>query len=92
MPQHVLHRYHLVREIMNWGDVKHQKIDKKENLADPFTKALEIKKFDDFKWKMDIKYYPDWLFSPSGSCWKLYPKTKHVMIEFLFVYKLLIIK
>ena len=22
-------------------------------------------------------------------CWKLYPKTNHVMIEFLFVYELL---
>ena len=47
--KHVLHRYHLVREIVNHGDVELQKIDRKENLADP----------DDFKWKMGIKYCPD---------------------------------
>ena len=47
--KHVLRCYHLVREIMNRGDVKLQKIDKKENLADPFTKALGIKEFNDFK-------------------------------------------
>ena len=47
--KHVSRHYHLVREIMNRGDVELQKIDGKENLADPFTKALEIKEFDDFK-------------------------------------------
>ena len=47
--KHVLHRYHMMREIMNRGDVELQKINEKKNLANPFTKALEIKKFDDFK-------------------------------------------
>ena len=41
--------YHLVREIVNQDDVELQKIDGKKNLADPFTKALGIKEFDDFK-------------------------------------------
>ena len=45
----VLHRYLLVREIVNRGGIELQKIDEKENLADPFTKALEIKEFVDFK-------------------------------------------
>ena len=44
---------------MNRGDIELQKIDGKENLADPFTKALGIKEFDDFKWKIGIRYYPD---------------------------------
>ena len=57
--KHVLHRYHLMREIMNRSDVELQKIDGKENLADLFTKALSIKEFDDFKWKMSIRYYLD---------------------------------
>ena len=59
--KHVLHRYHLVWEIVNRGDIEFQKIDEKENLADPFTKALRIKEFDDFKWKIGIRYCPDWL-------------------------------
>ena len=50
--QHILCHYHLMREIMNRGDIELQKIDGKENLANPFTKALGIKEFDDFKWKM----------------------------------------
>ena len=47
--KHVLHRYHLAREIMERGDVNLRKIDKKENLADLMTKALEIKEFNDHK-------------------------------------------
>ena len=47
--KHVLCHYHLVWEIMNRGDIELQKIDEKENLADLFIKALEIKEFDDFK-------------------------------------------
>ena len=57
--KHVLQRYHLVREIVNRGNVELQKIDGKENLADPFTKALRIKEFDDFQWKMRIRYCPN---------------------------------
>ena len=47
--KHILRCYHLVREIMDRGDIKLKKIDEKENLADPFTKALGIKEFDDHK-------------------------------------------
>ena len=59
--KHVLRRYHLVWEIMERGDINLQKIDEKENLADPLTKALGIKEFNDHKWKMGIRYYFDWL-------------------------------
>ena len=59
--KHVLCRYHLVREIMKRGDVDLRKIDGKENLADPRTKALGIKEFNDHKWKMHIRYCFDWL-------------------------------
>ena len=43
------------------GDFDLQKIDGQNNLADLFTKALKIKKFNDHKSKMDIRYYTDWL-------------------------------
>ena len=44
--KHILHRFHLIREIVDRGDIDLQKIDGKENMADPFTKALAIKEFD----------------------------------------------
>ena len=59
--KHILHRYHLIREIVDRGDVDLQKIDGRENLANSYTKALEIKQFDDHKSKMGIQYYTDWL-------------------------------
>ena len=59
--KHILCRYHLIRKIMDRGDVDLQKIDEKKNLTDPFTKAPRIKEFNDHKLKMDIRYYIDWL-------------------------------
>ena len=58
-----MHRYHLIREIVDRGDVDLQKIDGKENLTDPFTKAIAVKEFDDFKSKMGIRYCTDWLLA-----------------------------
>ena len=52
--KHILHRYHLIRKIVDRGDIKLQKIDEKENLIDLFTKALSIKEFEDYKSKMSI--------------------------------------
>ena len=59
--KHILCHFYLVREIVDRGDIDLQKIDKKENLTDPFTKALEIKEFDNHKSKMGIRYYAEWL-------------------------------
>ena len=59
--KHILHRFHLVWEIMDRDDVDLQKIDRKKNLTDPFTKALAIKEFDNHKLKMGIRYYTEWL-------------------------------
>ena len=38
--KHILWRYHLVQEIVDRDDIELLKIDGKENLADPFTKAI----------------------------------------------------
>ena len=59
--KYILRRYHLIQEIMDRGDVELQKIDGKENLTDPFTKALSVKKFENYKSKMGIWYCMDWL-------------------------------
>ena len=44
--KHILRCYHLVREIVEQGDISLMKIDGEKNLADTFTKALKIKEFD----------------------------------------------
>ena len=59
--KHILWCYHLIREIVERGDINLLKIDGEENLADTFTKALGIKEFDYCKWEMGIRYYSDWL-------------------------------
>ena len=59
--KYILRRYHLVREIMERGVIDLRKIDGKENLADPLTKPICMKEFDDYKRKMGIRYSTDWL-------------------------------
>jgi hypothetical protein len=43
--KHIEHKYHLLREIVQCGDVKVCKISTFENLVDPFTKSLPVKIF-----------------------------------------------
>ena len=38
--KHILRRYHLIREIIDRGDVKISYIRTNDNVADPLTKAL----------------------------------------------------
>ena len=59
--KHILHHYHLIREIMDKGDVELKKIDEKENLTNPFTKTFDVKEFEDYESKMGIWYCTDWL-------------------------------
>ncbi|KAK0572022.1 hypothetical protein LWI29_024999 [Acer saccharum] len=44
--KHIERKYHLLREIVQRGDVTITKIASAENLADPFTKVLSQKSFD----------------------------------------------
>ena len=39
-------KYHLIHEIVNRGDVAVNQIASEDNLADPFTKGLSQKVFD----------------------------------------------
>ena len=43
--KHIERKYHLIREIVNRGDVTVTKIPTLDNLADPFTKTLTEKQF-----------------------------------------------
>ena len=40
--KHVLRKYHLLREIVQRGDVLVSRVDTSENIADPLTKALPL--------------------------------------------------
>ena len=43
--KHIERKYHLIREIVQKGDLSVTKIASIENLADPFTKTLSTKVF-----------------------------------------------
>ena len=59
--KHFLRRYHLIREIIEHGDVKIEKVDGKDNATNPLTKVLGIKEFDEHKCKVGMKYMSNWL-------------------------------
>ena len=59
--KHVLRRFHLIREIIERGDVMIERVDTRNNIADPLTKTLSQIHFDRHKEKMGIRYQGDWL-------------------------------
>ena len=58
--KHVKQKYHLIRDIVQRGDVIVTKIVTKDNLTDPFTKALPSKVFDCHLDNLDLKCNPSW--------------------------------
>ena len=59
--KHIQRRYHLIREIIERGDVKICKVPTLENVADPLTKALAQQKHDGHTRYIGIRFMPDWL-------------------------------
>ena len=59
--KHVLRRFHLIREIVERGDVNVERVDTHNNVANPLTKPLSQSHFDRHKDKMGIRYQSDWL-------------------------------
>ena len=59
--KHILRRFHLVREIVDRGDVKICKIPTNDNIADPLTKPLVQQKHDSHTRSIGIRYMNDWL-------------------------------
>ena len=56
-----LRRFHLIREIIERGDVMIERVDTHNNIADPLTKTLSQFHFDHHKEKTGIRYQGDWL-------------------------------
>ena len=59
--RHILRRFHLVQEIIERQDVVIDRVDTKNDIADPFTKALPKQQLDCLLDCMGIKYKDDWL-------------------------------
>jgi hypothetical protein len=56
MFKHVLWRYYLIREIINWGDVMVYKVHTDQNVADPLTNPLRQPKHETHMRSMGIRY------------------------------------
>ncbi|KAI5390088.1 hypothetical protein KIW84_075420 [Lathyrus oleraceus] len=59
--KHILRRYHLIREIIDRGDMKICRVPTLDNIADPLTKPLAQQKRDGHTRSMGIRVMPDWL-------------------------------
>jgi hypothetical protein len=59
--KHILRRFHLIREIVDRGDVKICKIPTEENVSDPLTKPLAQQKHEGHTRAIGIRDAPDWL-------------------------------
>ena len=59
--KHIERKYHLIRDIVQRGDVMVAKIALDNNLADPFTKALPQKSFDRHVEGMGVRVVGEWL-------------------------------
>ncbi|KAG8485771.1 hypothetical protein CXB51_019116 [Gossypium anomalum] len=58
--KHILRRYHLIREIINRGDVEIYRVPTDDNIADPLTKPLTQQKHDRHTKSLGIRYISDW--------------------------------
>ena len=59
--KHIKRKYHLIREIVNREDVAVSQIASEDNLADPFTKGLSQKVFDQHVEGMGVRSIGAWL-------------------------------
>ncbi|VFQ66990.1 unnamed protein product [Cuscuta campestris] len=58
--KHIVRRYHIIREIVDRGDVMICKVDTDDNIADPLTKPLGKLKHEGHTRSMGIRPMPDW--------------------------------
>ena len=58
--KHILRRFHLIREIIERGDVKICRVHIDDNVANPLTKPLPQLKHDSHTRSTDIRFMPDW--------------------------------
>ena len=59
--KHIERKYHLIREIVSRRDTVVSQIVSEDNLADPFTKGLAQKIFDQHVEEMGVRCIASWL-------------------------------
>ena len=57
--KHILRSFHLIREIIERGDVQICKVHTDDNVADPLTKPLPQSKHDSYTRSISIRFIPD---------------------------------
>ncbi|KAK8713554.1 hypothetical protein V6N13_148767 [Hibiscus sabdariffa] len=58
--KHILRCFHLIREIIDRGDVEICKVHTDDNIADPLTKPLAQQKHDRYTESLGIRHMSDW--------------------------------
>ena len=58
--KHIIRRFHLIREIIERGDVKICRVHTDDNVVDPLTKHLPQSKHDSHTRSIGIQFMPDW--------------------------------
>ena len=58
--KHILRRFHLIREIIDRGDIKICRVCTDDNVADPLTKPLKQSKHDRHTRSLGIDYVTNW--------------------------------
>ncbi|KAK8662652.1 hypothetical protein V6N13_024543 [Hibiscus sabdariffa] len=58
--KHILRHFHLIREIIDRGDVEICKVHTDDNIVDPLTKPLTQQKHDHHTESLGIRYVSDW--------------------------------
>ena len=59
--KHILGRFHLIREIIERGDVKICRVHTDDNIVDPLTKPLPQSKHDSHTRSIGIRFMLDWI-------------------------------
>ncbi|KAL0451228.1 UNVERIFIED_CONTAM: Retrovirus-related Pol polyprotein from transposon RE2 [Sesamum latifolium] len=59
--KHILRRYHLLREMVERGDVRMDRVTSAENMADPLTKPVSKIAHAQHLGKMGLRNMSDWL-------------------------------
>ncbi|KAK8535527.1 hypothetical protein V6N13_081851 [Hibiscus sabdariffa] len=58
--KHILRCFHLIREVIDRGDVEICKVHTNDNIVDPLTKPLAQQKHDRHTESLGIRYVSDW--------------------------------
>ena len=58
--KHILRRFHLIREIIERGDVKICRVHTDDNVIDPLTKPIPQSKHDSHTRSIGIRFMPYW--------------------------------